>query len=806
MNRTRRARLLAAVTVGLSVPAIGQTFLAGNGSFSDPAKWSPAPPDNSVFASLLFAGGNYTSLNDLPGDTFFNTGSLTSGAVALNAGSLSSTTLKSLETANASLTINSFLAADSLRTVGTGAIAVNAPLMTTGLLTLNGSGGSGTITLAREVYAAAQISLGGGTLVIASPAALCGRGTPALVLGGALASTIAALPAGATNLSPTLPTNLSLAPTGAVFGGANGFAVPNLIANNAALTIRPNNALDQTWIVAGNSAGTFTTLTVDATAATGNVTALLNGTNLSAATIALNGPAQNARVAFSASTPRTISSALNLGTLGGGLGAINGATETQIDYAGSIAGSGPLVRFGTGSMNLSGTNTGLTGGLILSGGLTRVNTDANLGAANTSLTFNGGELILASPITTARPYVIGSSLIAPTITNTLHTLADATLTTALTGQPNSAFIKAGPGALTLTASSAFAGSLTINGGTLVLAGAAGAVGNATMAFNNSTLVVDNTTAFVGNRLPAGTSTLSLNGSSIRVIGNAASATLVGNSSATLSIGSSNFGGTGPVDITLVPGASANVRLTTRAPTRFGNNGTFLRFAGAGLGANTFTASFAGASNILFNATPTLANGVFSYAVADASPRRQLAGICGVFHQQRRFPLRRLRRRSQRRLDERRRRLVHRHHQRRKRHGDLHRRHQSHRRHDRPFRRIARPHQRPTAHHRPDDHPRHSVERRHRHLPQRARDEGFERRPHAQYLFCRRRNDLLEHLLLHSRQRPDRRRDQGRPGYADVFRRDLRRTDPRPPRHFTPGHVDRVQHRHLSALSLAGRDV
>jgi autotransporter-associated beta strand protein len=73
-----------------------------------------------------------------------------------------------------------------------------------------------------------------------------------------------------------------------------------------------------------------------------------------------------------------------------------------------IAGTGtPLVKLGTNTLTLSGTNT-YTGGTFIGGGRVSFATNANLGDAASGITFNGGELYVNGNITSARTVTLNA--------------------------------------------------------------------------------------------------------------------------------------------------------------------------------------------------------------------------------------------------------------------------------------------------------------------------------------------------------------------------------------------------------------
>lgn len=137
-------------------------------------------------------------------------------------------------------------------------------------------------------------------------------------------------------------------------------------------------------------------------------------------------------------------------------------------YDNVIAGSGGIDKADLGTLVLNGANT-YAGGTTVSGGTLRVSQDANLGAAGTGITLNGGTLQYGAGFDTARQLTVGAD------NGTIDTHGHmATLSTAVTGPGK--LTKAGDGILALAADNSYAGGTAITGGTLQL-GTGGTTGS-----------------------------------------------------------------------------------------------------------------------------------------------------------------------------------------------------------------------------------------------------------------------------------------------------------------------------------------
>lgn len=152
--------------------------------------------------------------------------------------------------------------------------------------------------------------------------------------------------------------------------------------------------------------------------------------------------------------------------LGGGA-ASGSATVGTLTAAGNLTGGGSLTvgnfngNSGVGTVVLSGTNTYAGGTTVNQFGTLRIDADARLGAAGTTLTLNNGTLQAGASFVSSRPIHLTSGSFLDT------NGFDVTLSGPVTGSStNNTLIKRGAGTLTLTGSATTNGSANVQGGTL----------------------------------------------------------------------------------------------------------------------------------------------------------------------------------------------------------------------------------------------------------------------------------------------------------------------------------------------------
>ena len=253
-----------------------------------------------------------------------------------------------------------------------------------------------------------------------------------------------------------------------------------------------------------------------------------------------------------------------------------GSNNLSTNVSGVIAGSGSLVKVGTGTLTLSGANF-YGGGTTFIGGTVSVGADANLGAAAGALTFNGGTLQITGTTynSTLRTINWGAAGGGFDIADAANTF---TINQALTG--TGSLSKTGAGTLVLTADNTYTGVTTIGAGALQLGngGTSGSiagdvVNNGTFAINRSdTFTFGNLISGTGGFVQAGTGTTVLTGNNgytgpttvaagtLRVSGS-----IAGSSGVTVNAGAT-LGGTG-----IVTGSVASTTINTGGTLSPGDN-------------------------------------------------------------------------------------------------------------------------------------------------------------------------------------------------------------------------------------------
>jgi len=437
---------------------------------------------STTLALALTGAGNFTKAG---------AGTLTlAGANALFAGTttVAGGTLR--------LTHSDALANSTLVNTASGTVAFGS--LTT--VTIGGLGGSGSLVLANENEEAIALVAGGNNASTTFSGALSGAGSLAktgsgtLTLSGAITLTGATLVSGGT-LRAGAANVLGADSALFVVDGAtvdlagHDQSVGDLDSYDAA-----HDTFDAGTVALGGA--TLTTLTrvtnnwAGAITGEGNIikegaaTARWSGANTFAGTLtvaagtllaAADGTlSRDAVVSVSSGATldlddhaQTVAGLAGAGTVTLGSASLTLAQDSDQTFSGALSGTGALTKSGAGTLTLAGAN-GFSGGLTLSGGAVSVASDASLGEASGSLTFDGGTLATTAAFASARDIALAG---AGTIRTTGGTL---TLSGALSG----------PGSLTKTGSATlvvagnntgFTGATTIAAGTLTL-GHASALG------------------------------------------------------------------------------------------------------------------------------------------------------------------------------------------------------------------------------------------------------------------------------------------------------------------------------------------
>lgn len=620
-----RAAVLACAVGSMTQWASGQTWISPtSGVWSNPANWT-APVVSGATTDLVFPSSGvqtYVATNDFPGPFVVHSMSFTgtsSGSVAVATGSLStwrsggaSPLISNTSVGPVFLSGRASLGTTTTLSAGTATLSdttVDATLLGSGALVVNNSA-MGVVGLLSGNVFTGGVTHNSGRLELGAQTSL---GSGVLnATGGVLTSALAIAPSGNPPFRPIFANSIVTTGAGLSLGGLNAYSLSGNISGTGGVALNPINDLNATWTLSG--ANSFSgPLTIN-----GSPTPLVTSTLVisspaslgNALTINLNGA--GARLAFVGGTaPVTINTPMVLGSSGGSIGAFSITTDAQVTYAGNISGTGGLTRAFDGYMTLSGTNT-FTGPLTLTAGTTIVSTDANLGGAASGLVLAGGSLALNPGFgTSARNISVTQN------SSTIHALGDATFSGVISNAVPQTYTKSGAGDLTLTGSNTYTGATIVSGGRLTAAGPLGRFNNgaATISVNSgATLTVDNTAA-VPARLNSG-STISLQGGSVRLIGNGSLNSVV--TGAQLVAGTASQSGAGVDVISAAPAPGANARITFASLNRAGNNGSMLLFSGPGLGVSAATLNTAGATNVTFNATPGLTNGILPFAIADAT--------------------------------------------------------------------------------------------------------------------------------------------------------------------------------------------
>jgi len=189
-------------------------------------------------------------------------------------------------------------------------------------------------------------------------------------------------------------------------------------------------------------------------------TAINNGTlqvssdaNLGAASGALGFDGGTLATTASLASARSIT----LDTNGGSFAPV---AATTLSLSGPVSGIGSLTKTDAGTLILSGSNS-YAGGTFFDGGVLAVSGDANFGAANGALIFNGGTLRFDAGFDPASTRPVTLDALGGSIDTNGQS---ATLAQTIGGV--GALSKLGAGTLTLTADNSYAAGTTIGAGTL----------------------------------------------------------------------------------------------------------------------------------------------------------------------------------------------------------------------------------------------------------------------------------------------------------------------------------------------------
>ncbi len=476
--------------------------------------------------ALAFTGPGTLALasaNTYSGGTTLNSGlvnfvanGLGTGSVSFNGGTLQWATgnTTDISTVNGSPNVVSLINTATLDTNGNTVTLANAigNSGTVGLV----KNGLGTLDLAAANTFSGTTTVNGGLVAIASDASLgTAPASPAtyLTFNPSAGSTVGLITTGATSLSANRNIALNGSSTGLVTfdNGGNTDTIGGIISGTGSLTMLNSGSLLL------NSADTFSGTTV--VGAGGGTLVLGNSLSLQNSTLNYNN--QGGSLSFGSLSAATLgglagSQSLALTNVSSGPVALtvggNGATTT---YSGSLSGiGGSLVKVGTGTLALSGTNT-YSGGTTFNAGIVNFTASA-LGSG--PITFNGGDLQWA----TGNTVDISGVTVTLQGTATLDTNGNTvTLANAIGNSGTGGLVKNGLGTLDLAAANTFSGATTVNGGLVAIAsdaslGTAPASPATYLTFNPSAgstvgLITTGATSLSANR------NIALNGSSTGLV-------------------------------------------------------------------------------------------------------------------------------------------------------------------------------------------------------------------------------------------------------------------------------------------------
>ncbi|MCQ4266849.1 Ig-like domain-containing protein [Pseudomonas stutzeri] len=412
--------------------------------------------------------------------------------------------------------------------------AISSIIAGSGALTKDGAGNL-TLSGAGNTFSGAT-SISAGTLTVANGDALSSNSNVAVASGATLAlsssETIGNLSgAGSVNLGSNTLGIVQTADTifSGGISGAGGLSLNQTGSASYSLTLSGSNTY-----IGATTLSSFGWLKLDGEASMSNSSAVrVNGSSVLTLL-------SDQTVGSLASNTATASIQLGGHTLS------TGADNSSTTVSGVISGSGALVKLGSGTMTLAGSNT-YAGSTTVSAGTLSIASDANLGAGNLILAGNALEVSGATTIDNA---------IVLTGNSSIGNNNAVTLSGAISGAYD--LTKTGSGTLALSGSNSYAAT-HVNGGTLSVASDANLGSDAinlaagtTLALTGAT-IIDNAIVLGGNATLAASANATVSGA----VSGAFTLTKTGASTLTLS-GANSYGSTTVSAGTLSVAGDANL--------------------------------------------------------------------------------------------------------------------------------------------------------------------------------------------------------------------------------------------------------
>ncbi|MES2207138.1 MAG: autotransporter-associated beta strand repeat-containing protein [Pseudomonadota bacterium] len=456
---TSAVTVSSGATLGLGASeTIGS--LSGAGSITLASYTLTAGGDNSstTFSGVISGTAGVTKTGTgtltLSGtNTFTGNAEVSGGGLTLSGGSaIEDTVLVSLSSANTTLTLSAnetigWVSGGSSRFIVLGANTLtftsNNDTGFSGVISGTGGitkGGTGWFSLSGANTYTGATTVTGGRILLSAANNLSSSSSITLNGGGIRAT-------GAFTLSNAI----TLGASGGILEMAEDATVSGVISGSGNLTKTGSSKLT----LSGTNTYTGTT-----TVSAGQLT-LEGGASLADSTAVT---VASGATLFLQDNDETIGSLTGEGTvtLNGGSLTVGG-DNTSTTYSGiiedGIDGAQNLIKTGTGTLSLSGSNTFTGTTTVRDGGVLSVEGDSNLGSG--TLTLNGGTLTVTGTGTIDNAIATGFD--GATVSN-----ADAvTLSGVISG--SYALTKQGAGTLTLTGTNTYSGSTTLSSGTLSIA-------------------------------------------------------------------------------------------------------------------------------------------------------------------------------------------------------------------------------------------------------------------------------------------------------------------------------------------------